>query len=120
MYYGHRRLVPRDPARLGQAIAEIEVLHVHPEAFVERTNLVERGAADEHEGAVDGINGSGLDVRRSVLRKPARRTVASPDEEEVGESASDCRKRTPGRVVEAAVVSNQPTPRRTNPGAFVH
>src|SRR5664280_212683 len=53
----HRRLVPGDPAGLGEAVAEVEVFHVLPVALVEEPYLVQRLAPYQHEGAVDRVHG---------------------------------------------------------------
>ena len=63
----------------GEAVAEVEVLHVHPVALVEVADPLERRAADQHEGAVDRVDGSRLDLRRAIggerPEAPARRPM---------------------------------------------
>ena len=71
------RVVPRDPAGLSKPVAEVEVLHVHPVALVEHPDVVERPPADQHEGAVDRIDGSALDLWGSILREPRGAPVSS-------------------------------------------
>src|SRR5512133_3492423 len=70
----HRWLVPGDPTPLLEPVAEIEVLHIHPVPLVEESDLLERLATDEHEGAVDRVNRPPLHVRSAVL---CERTTAA-------------------------------------------
>src|SRR5438874_9735820 len=88
----YRWLVPRDPTGLLEAVAEVEVLHVHPVALVEESDLLECPATDEHEGAVDRVHRPPLHVRSAVLGERATATNA-PDAGEVAKCADQRRKR---------------------------
>ena len=50
------RLVEDLPARLPEAPAPVEVLHVEPVALVEQADLAHGLGPAEHEGAVDGVD----------------------------------------------------------------
>ena len=80
-----------------EAVAEVEVLHVHPVALVEEPDLVQRRAAHQHEGAVDRVDRPALDVGSPVRRRARRRAGPSADPGEVTERAERCRERALAR-----------------------
>ena len=99
---GDRRLVPGHPARLGEAVAEVEVLHVHPVALVEEADPVERRAAHEHERSVHRVDRSDLHLRGAVGGERAA-LAAAADPGEVAEGAQRSGEGSPRRVVGTSV-----------------
>ena len=117
---GDRGLVPGDPAGSGEAVAEVEVLHVEPVALVEEPDFGQCAAADEHERAAHGVDRPALDVRRAVLGERGRGARAPTDAGEVCERAERGREGAPRRVVEGAVLAYEPAPADADARVLVH
>src|SRR4051812_49454701 len=81
-------LVEDLPARVPEAMAPVEVLHVEPVALVEQADLGDRLGPAEHEGAVHRVDLARfvlVQVRRPVLRQRLARARAAANPGEVGE-----------------------------------
>ena len=115
----HRGLVPGDPARLGEAIAEVEILHVHPVALVEQPHLVERRSADQHEGAVDRVDRPRFDFGRAIGGQGPPVALA-PQPGEVPKRAQRSGERALGGVVEGPVLELQPAAGDPDLDALLH
>src|SRR6186713_773051 len=111
MENGNGWLVPREPSRLGEAEAQIEVLHVHPVALVEESDFVQGMPAYEHERAVYGVDRSALNRWSAILRQPAGDVRAAADSREMTQCPDRSRERPPGSVVERPVLELEPTTR---------
>ena len=78
---GDAAVVHDPPARLLEAVAPVEVVHVEPVALVEQADLVHRALADQHVGAVDRVDVAELvlaELGRLVLAEPRRRAGRRP------------------------------------------
>ena len=78
---GDAAVVDDPPARLLEAVAPVEVVHVEPVALVEQADLVHRGLADQHVGAVDGV-----DVAELVLAQLGGLVLGEPRAEPVADA----------------------------------
>jgi hypothetical protein len=101
------------PARVPEAVAPVEVLHVEPVALVEQPDRGDGGGAAEHEGPVDRVDLARLvvaELGRRVLGQRRPRTRAAADTGEVGEGRQRGGEGALAGVVELTVLAHQLRP----------